>query len=587
MTHALLAGVDDRVNFGFATVTEAPSPAVSGLAMTVAAGPRPLAPYWGTVYSSSAPRPLAANAEVFRVEADAGGKLTIARGQQGTAPIGIAVGDVVLFGETRETLTQIEAAVLELVEDERERAERIEQTRMKIGTAVSYEQVVENLLATPKYLKTVKSRLGDVWVAETESKMEVTFNGGTKAKPVAPDVSKFAAMAAILGSKPDIVLHTMIWHSGLPKWLTEPTVAWTPATLLEAMKVYIRLTVPALIAACPRGEEQVIRIDGLNEIAAEAGVSLRTSFWTEQFGGSTAVVKTNEAMVFFSEMLKTIKEVAPNVTIAYNEFACERESQYRTPTEVTEGKPLKKGDVMLLIVKVLQELGAPIEAVGFQCHLQTTFFPRADELTTNFEKVAALNVQPLVTELDLKIIEEEGKGTLGKHAEAVGEIVHACENVGMPALLVWGATDAKSWLGVSTLTSGPRGTMFDTELNPKPAYTILAAARAGSGPAPRLLIDRLSGETARASNTPFTPSQEEASKTGRDCEVSLSVTLAAEETEYEILIGARRKLLFKRKTPVAADVEPHTFSVPASTAWELKTIKGAVTIKSTYAFLSR
>jgi hypothetical protein len=187
----------------------------------------------------------------------------------------------------------------------------------------------------------------------------------------------------------------------------------------------------------------------------------------------------------------------------------------------------------------------------------------------------------------MKLTESEGKGTLGKQGEAIREMLTAAIRCGLERVTVWVPTDADDWLGTDTLTSGPRAGFYDVNLNQKPSGYLLAQSRSG-GSLRLQMMDRLSSTTSRAAATAFIPSQEEESKTGKDCEVSVVFTLKAEETEIKILVGERQKILFKEKLPTLENKVSYVFSVPASTPWEYKMEKGSVSSAvSTYDFKSR
>lgn len=108
---------DAHVNFGYANVAAAPTPATTGTSLTLQAGQAsglPAAPFnavVGPVPSLLAPRLLASNAEIVRVTAIVGDVLTIARHQEGSSVRTILAGDQFAAAITAKSLTDIEAAV--------------------------------------------------------------------------------------------------------------------------------------------------------------------------------------------------------------------------------------------------------------------------------------------------------------------------------------------------------------------------------------------------------------------------------------------------------------------------------------------
>ena len=97
------------------TVATAPSPAISGTTLTLAAdflnvaGSQLVPPYNATVYPPGS-SPTSANAETIRVTADTAGALTIVRAQEGTSAQAVAVGWVVENVASVKTFTDIEGS---------------------------------------------------------------------------------------------------------------------------------------------------------------------------------------------------------------------------------------------------------------------------------------------------------------------------------------------------------------------------------------------------------------------------------------------------------------------------------------------
>jgi hypothetical protein len=101
---------DAHKNFAISSVAAAPSPATSGLNLTVATGEGalfPTPPFNATVWPSAA-RGLATNAEIVRVTGIAGDVFTIVRAQENTSARSILVGDQIAATITAKTLTDAE-----------------------------------------------------------------------------------------------------------------------------------------------------------------------------------------------------------------------------------------------------------------------------------------------------------------------------------------------------------------------------------------------------------------------------------------------------------------------------------------------
>lgn len=110
---------DSHANFAYSTVATAPSPATSGTSLTVQTGHGARFP---TVPFNASVRPnvpvnysAAVDAEIVRVTNIAGDILTIARAQESTSAIAIAIGYQIAATITALTMTDAEdAAILPL-----------------------------------------------------------------------------------------------------------------------------------------------------------------------------------------------------------------------------------------------------------------------------------------------------------------------------------------------------------------------------------------------------------------------------------------------------------------------------------------
>jgi hypothetical protein len=105
---------DNHRNLAVSTVATAPSPATSGLTLTLAAGEgarMPAVPFNATVWpSSTLPTPI--SAEIVRVTAMSGDQVTaMLRAQEGTVARAIVIGDLFAATVTVKALTDIESGV--------------------------------------------------------------------------------------------------------------------------------------------------------------------------------------------------------------------------------------------------------------------------------------------------------------------------------------------------------------------------------------------------------------------------------------------------------------------------------------------
>jgi hypothetical protein len=105
---------DAHANFPYSTIAVAPSPATSGLSLTVASGEGvrfPVPPFNVSVWPANS-NPLTSNAEIVRVTAIVSDVFTIVRIQEATSARTIVVGDQIAASITKKILTDIEAATV-------------------------------------------------------------------------------------------------------------------------------------------------------------------------------------------------------------------------------------------------------------------------------------------------------------------------------------------------------------------------------------------------------------------------------------------------------------------------------------------
>lgn len=323
---------------------------------------------------------------------------------------------------------------------------------LKLCAALNRQGVLEARHG-PLYIPLFQ-RYWDVLVCENECKIEKTFSSDTReteeerrTKPGAPDVHLLTEMLAAVGTATPLHFHTFIWHVNNPVWLSNPLVAWTETSLRAAAKLYIQSTLSAAIA----GGAKVVSVDVINEVLTSATKELRSTFWTEHFGGSLAIVKTNPAVRFYAECFKWVYEILPGVPLFYNDASLELDSQYEAGKAGKE-KGLAALKLVEVLKEVLTELGVPLSllGVGFECHRETgtagVNYPSTAELARHIRQFQALGCHTRVSELDIKIKEGD---SLAMQAEAVAAIVAVAELTGSE-IGTWGMTNASTFQGGAT-----------------------------------------------------------------------------------------------------------------------------------------
>lgn len=109
---------DEHANFAYGTVLVPPSPADTGVTITLNSGegsnfpdPASVGEYNITLQKASATASTPAQTEIARLTARSSDTLTVTRNQESSGAISLAIGDKVYLGATKKTLTDIESAI--------------------------------------------------------------------------------------------------------------------------------------------------------------------------------------------------------------------------------------------------------------------------------------------------------------------------------------------------------------------------------------------------------------------------------------------------------------------------------------------
>ncbi|MCI2285280.1 endo-1,4-beta-xylanase [Colwellia sp. MSW7] len=263
--------------------------------------------------------------------------------------------------------------------------------------------------------------------------------------------------------------HTLVWHSQVPDWVFEHKDG-TPlnrAELLARMEDHIN-TVAGRYAG------KIDAWDVVNEALNEDG-TLRESKWLSIIGDD-----------FIEQAFMLAAKAAPNAKLYYNDY-----NLY---------KPEKRNGVLNL-VKRLQNKGIRIDGVGMQAHYSLTK-PDLTEIEDSIKAYSALNMDVLITELDVSVIpfpDEKNMGAdvslsmelqesfnpypdalpvevenqLGDRYRALFNIFNRHQEV-IKRVTFWGVSDANTWRNdwpMPGRTDYPL--LFDRQLKAKPFVSSL------------------------------------------------------------------------------------------------------------------
>lgn len=224
--------------------------------------------------------------------------------------------------------------------------------------------------------------------------------------------------------------HPVIWHRQLPDWILNVN----PAELRGHMREYI----DRLIS---RYSNDITIWDAVNEPIGDNG-GYRDSIWFQAMGKDYIDVAFHQARVS-----------DPDATLLLNDF------------DIAFNGP--KADSLFSILDDLIERDIPIDGVGFQLHIFSSF-DQFNEVRENFQKVADRGLDIYITEFDVALNEGD---SLSLQADVYKSIVALCvEQPRCKAIQTWGFTDQYSFREIF------RPLMFDKDYLPKPAYEAIRSA---------------------------------------------------------------------------------------------------------------
>ena len=138
-----------------------------------------------------------------------------------------------------------------------------------------------------------------------------------------------------------------------------------------------------------------------------------------------------------------------------------------------------KSDAVYAWLKSMLAQGVPIDGVGDQGHLDTQYgFPT--KMTADLQRFASLGLKVAITEADVRTFVDNATDQVPTDPLAVfaqpyefSQMLKACLAVSSCiSFTVWGFGDKDSWVP-GFFTGEGYATLYDVDLDPKPAYTDL------------------------------------------------------------------------------------------------------------------
>lgn len=260
--------------------------------------------------------------------------------------------------------------------------------------------------------------------------------------------------------------HCLVWHKEAA-WLE--TTSFTKEEMFAILKEHI-LTVVG------RYKGRIPQWDVVNEaISNNPDSTYRDTFLFRRMG-----------IEFIDSCFRWARQADPDVQLFYNDYW-------------NEGLGVKSDKVYDLL-KGLKDRGVPVDGVGLQCHFRYDSLPSFADMDTNVKRLTALGLKVAFTEVDFRVPVPAAPDALEKQKEDYQGTLQVClANPACKTFMIWGVTDAYSWIPASYPGWGA-GLLLDAAYAPKPAYDGIWTALGGVSDG-----IRVPGPPLRNAPAPFMP----------------------------------------------------------------------------------
>ena len=249
--------------------------------------------------------------------------------------------------------------------------------------------------------------------------------------------------------------HALAWHSQVASWVSN-NYAGQKDKLLAVLKNHIENVVGHY-------KGQVAEWDVVNEAVNDeynAGWRSTNSVWYEGIGAE-----------FLDSAFVWAHKADPNAELCYNDYSLE--------WGLREGS---KASFVVEQVKRWKANGIPITCVGTQTHIEIAHETTPQNVRALAKALAELGVTLNITELDIGFPKgsagQLGAADYAKQGHLYRQFMDVfLEEPNMGEFVIWGLTDAHSWLDEQQ--GKTEGLLYDKNYKPKPAYdSILVSLKA-------------------------------------------------------------------------------------------------------------
>ena len=317
-----------------------------------------------------------------------------------------------------------------------------------IGTILNSEWFNDDI--EPEFTEIHKTQF-NVVVAENEMKFDATEPAENEFNYTKGD--KMVEYAQANGLR--VRGHALAWHSQVAGWVSQK-YGGNKTELLRVLKNHIDSVVG-------HWKGKVAEWDVVNEaVNDEYNADWRStnSVWYEGIGPE-----------FLDSAFVWAHAADPDAELCYNDYSLE--------WGLREGS---KASFVVEQVKRWKENGIPITCVGTQTHIEIAHETTPQNVRALAKALAELGVTLNITELDIGFPLGNADKLTSADYEKQGHLYRQfmdvfLEEPNMGEFVIWGLTDAHSWLdGQQGKT---QGLLYDKQYNPKPAYdSVMASLKA-------------------------------------------------------------------------------------------------------------
>jgi endo-1,4-beta-xylanase len=243
--------------------------------------------------------------------------------------------------------------------------------------------------------------------------------------------------------------HNLVWHSQLPGWVS--SLSGTAAQ--NAMTNHVT-------QEATHFKGKIFAWDVVNEPFNDDG-SFRNDVFFNAFGGGPQ---------YIAAALRAARAADPAAKLYINDFNIEGSGS--------------KSNAMFSLAQTLQQMGAPLDGIGFETHLAVQFsFPSG--MQANMQRFANLGLDVAITELDVRMQLPEDATKDATQTQYYNNVISAClQTSRCVGITAWGVSDNFSWVP-GTFSGEGAPLLWDTNEQKKVAlYNSVITALGGPASPP-------------------------------------------------------------------------------------------------------